>query len=227
MVDVNQVVRETLALRAYEQRVTNITVIDALAAGLPHGVCRRPPGAAGAAEPGHQRRTGHAVGERPRHPRRAHMARRDAGIGGPRNQRRRPRHPGRTAAEDLRPVLHDEGSRQGHRPRPDGRVRDRAGARRPHSPRVATVRRRVVLRRAARHRRDAAAGAALPTPRQAIDRRRRPARRFWSSKTRRRWPRRSADALRDAGLHRRARGGRRGGAGPRGRDRRSIWSSAT
>jgi signal transduction histidine kinase len=35
MVDVNQVVRETLALRAYEQRMTNITVIDALAAGLP------------------------------------------------------------------------------------------------------------------------------------------------------------------------------------------------
>ena len=36
MVDMNQVVRETLALRAYDQRVTNITVIDALAAGLPH-----------------------------------------------------------------------------------------------------------------------------------------------------------------------------------------------
>jgi two-component system NtrC family sensor kinase len=36
MVDVNQVVRETLALRAYEQRLTNIDVIDALAAGLPH-----------------------------------------------------------------------------------------------------------------------------------------------------------------------------------------------
>jgi CheY-like chemotaxis protein len=35
MVDVNLVVRETLALRAYEQRVTNVTVIDALAAGLP------------------------------------------------------------------------------------------------------------------------------------------------------------------------------------------------
>jgi signal transduction histidine kinase len=35
MVDVNQVVRETLALRSYEQRVTNIVVIDALAAGLP------------------------------------------------------------------------------------------------------------------------------------------------------------------------------------------------
>ncbi|NIV50741.1 MAG: histidine kinase, partial [Gammaproteobacteria bacterium] len=35
MVDLNQVVRETLALRAYEQRVTNIVVIDGLAAGLP------------------------------------------------------------------------------------------------------------------------------------------------------------------------------------------------
>ncbi|MDE3156986.1 MAG: response regulator [Acidobacteriota bacterium] len=35
MVDLNQVVRETLALRAYEQRVANIAVIEALAAGLP------------------------------------------------------------------------------------------------------------------------------------------------------------------------------------------------
>jgi PAS domain S-box-containing protein len=35
MVDVNQVVRATLALRTYEQRVSNINVIDALAAGLP------------------------------------------------------------------------------------------------------------------------------------------------------------------------------------------------
>ena len=35
MVDLNQVVRETLALRAYEQRVTNIGVVEALSAGLP------------------------------------------------------------------------------------------------------------------------------------------------------------------------------------------------
>lgn len=35
MVDVNKVVRETLALRSYEQRVTNISIIDALASGLP------------------------------------------------------------------------------------------------------------------------------------------------------------------------------------------------
>ncbi len=35
MVDLNQVVRETLSLRSYEQRVNNITTIEALAAGLP------------------------------------------------------------------------------------------------------------------------------------------------------------------------------------------------
>jgi PAS domain S-box-containing protein len=35
MVDLNQVVRDTLALRVYEQRLANIGVIDALAAGLP------------------------------------------------------------------------------------------------------------------------------------------------------------------------------------------------
>jgi signal transduction histidine kinase/CheY-like chemotaxis protein len=35
MVDLNHVVRETLALRLYEQRITNITIVDALAAGLP------------------------------------------------------------------------------------------------------------------------------------------------------------------------------------------------
>ena len=35
MVDLNQVVRETMSLRAYEQRVSNIVIIDALAAGLP------------------------------------------------------------------------------------------------------------------------------------------------------------------------------------------------
>jgi len=35
LVDVNQIVRETMALRAYEQRVSNITSIEALASGLP------------------------------------------------------------------------------------------------------------------------------------------------------------------------------------------------
>ncbi len=35
MVDVNQVVKETLALRTYEQRVSNLTLIEALASGLP------------------------------------------------------------------------------------------------------------------------------------------------------------------------------------------------
>jgi CheY-like chemotaxis protein len=35
MVDVNQVLKETLALRTYEQRVSNVTLIEALASGLP------------------------------------------------------------------------------------------------------------------------------------------------------------------------------------------------
>ena len=35
MVDLNHVVRETLSLRSYEQRITNITIVDALASGLP------------------------------------------------------------------------------------------------------------------------------------------------------------------------------------------------
>jgi two-component system NtrC family sensor kinase len=36
MIDVNQVVSQTLALRAYEQRLNNITAVTALATGLPH-----------------------------------------------------------------------------------------------------------------------------------------------------------------------------------------------
>jgi signal transduction histidine kinase/CheY-like chemotaxis protein len=35
LVDINQSVRDTLALRQYEQRLSNVTVIEALAAGLP------------------------------------------------------------------------------------------------------------------------------------------------------------------------------------------------
>ena len=107
----------------------------------------------------------------------------------PRNQRRRPGHPGGRAAEDLRPVLHDEGSRQGHRPRTDRRLRDRPGARRPHPARVAAGRGRVVLRRAAGHRRaSCATGAAAARGRRA-GRSRRAARRCWSSRTKRRWRR--------------------------------------
>jgi len=35
MVNLNQVVRETLALRSYEQRISNINILEALASGLP------------------------------------------------------------------------------------------------------------------------------------------------------------------------------------------------
>src|SRR5690606_23884064 len=34
-VDLNQVVRETLALRAYEQRIANVVILEVLASGLP------------------------------------------------------------------------------------------------------------------------------------------------------------------------------------------------
>jgi two-component system NtrC family sensor kinase len=39
MIDLNQVVTDTLALRAYEHRLTNISVDTALASGLPHVFC--------------------------------------------------------------------------------------------------------------------------------------------------------------------------------------------
>ena len=42
MVDVNQVMRETLALRSYEQRVSNITVIDALGRTKDLVICSAP-----------------------------------------------------------------------------------------------------------------------------------------------------------------------------------------
>ena len=35
LIDLNHIVRETLSLRSYEQRVTNILIVDALASGLP------------------------------------------------------------------------------------------------------------------------------------------------------------------------------------------------
>ena len=84
MVDLNQVVRETLALRAYEQRVANVVILEALAAGPAAGVRRSAPDSAGAAEPDHQRRAGHAGRARPRHADPAVVAR-------PRARRRHPR----------------------------------------------------------------------------------------------------------------------------------------
>ena len=98
--------------------------------------------------------------QRPRHARGPQLARRGARSGRPRDQRRWPRHRRRAAAEDLRPVFHDEGGRQGHRPRPDRGLRDRAGARRPHPPRLEPRLGRVVLCRAACQRHAAAARAA-------------------------------------------------------------------
>ena len=54
----------------------------------------------------------------------------EGAVGGGRNRRYRVRDFSRTALADLRSVLHDQGDRQGHRPRPVDHLRDRAGARR-------------------------------------------------------------------------------------------------
>jgi len=66
MVDLNQVVRETLALRAYEQRVTNISVIDALASGIPQVFADPHQIQQVLLKPRHQRRAGHAHVQRAR-----------------------------------------------------------------------------------------------------------------------------------------------------------------
>ena len=91
MVDVNQIVRETLALRSYEQTLANITIIEALAAGLPLAF----------ADP-HQfqqvllnliinAEQAMLGGERPRHAHPPHLARPRRRRGHPRGERRRAR----------------------------------------------------------------------------------------------------------------------------------------
>ena len=69
-VDLNQVVRETLApaMPTISAR-PNVAVVDELEAGLPQRLRRRAPDPADPAEPGHQRRAGHGRGARPRHAR--------------------------------------------------------------------------------------------------------------------------------------------------------------
>ncbi len=183
MVDVNQVVRETLALRAYEQRVTNISVIDALAAGLPQVFAD-----------GHQiqqvllnliinAEQAMLVRQRPRHAGGSHLARRNHESVVLEINDDGPGIPDDVAAEDLRSVLHHERSRQGHGARTDRRLRDRPGTRRPDPAGVASQDRRVVLRGVAGQRRATAArrrrragGSIAPTKRS-------PARRSWSSRT--------------------------------------------
>ena len=90
MVDLNQVVRETLALRAYEQRVANVVILDALAAGLPPVFADPHQIQQIAAEPDHQRRAGHARRARPGHADPALLARPRPRRGRPRSERRRP-----------------------------------------------------------------------------------------------------------------------------------------
>ena len=75
MVDLNQVVRETLALRSYEQRAQQHHHHRGARRRPAAGVRRSAPDPAGAAQPDHQRRAGDARRQRPRHARPPHLAR--------------------------------------------------------------------------------------------------------------------------------------------------------
>ena len=174
MVDLNQVVRETLALRSVRAaRQQHHDVIEALPAGLPQRLRRPASDPAGPAQPDHQRRAGDDRRQRPRHAHRAHVARRRPRRRRARGERRRAGRAGGSAAEDLRSVLHDEGGRERHRARADRRVRHRAGAWRPDHGEVGAVRGRVVLRGAAGGRRHAEAAAVPSATGAAGDGRRR------------------------------------------------------
>ena len=98
--------------------------------GHPAGVRRPAPDPAGAAQPRHQRRAGHAHLQRARHADGAHVAGPRSRVDRPRAERRWPGRAGGRADEDLRPVLHHQGSGQGDRARPHRRLRHRRGARR-------------------------------------------------------------------------------------------------
>ena len=138
MISVNQVVTETLAVRAYEHQLTNIKVVTALASGLPqifadaHQIQQVLLNLIINAEQAMLStngrgslvlRTWHDV-------ERALVALEvtDDGPGVPVDMQ----------DEDLRSLFHDEGRRRGHRARTDSGVRDRPGARRPDTSRLSS-----------------------------------------------------------------------------------------
>ena len=213
LVDLNEIIRETLNLRAYEQRITNISVIPALASRPAGGVRRWSPGEAGAAQPADQRRAGDARRQRPRHHRHPHLARQRQAAGRARSQRRRARRGRKTSRGRIfDPFFTTKEVGKGTGTRADGGLRDRAGARRAHLPRVAPGRGRVVLRRVAgvAHRQGRAGaadalGAAADHARPGCNDHARSAtcsraRGCWWWKTSRRWRAPSKEALVDAGF---------------------------
>ncbi len=142
MIELNAVVRETLTLRSYDQRLMNISARHGPRPRAAAGLRRRAPDPAGPAEPDHQRGAGDAHGQRPRLARDPYVARRGSRLCRPRGHRRRPWRAGRCEEQDLRSVLHDEGGGKGHGARADRRVRDRAGPRRPDPRGIPITRRR-------------------------------------------------------------------------------------
>ena len=145
LVDLNGIVREILTLRAYEQRVSNVTTLEALASGLPHVF----------ADP-HQvkqvllnliinaEQAMLTTNGRGTLVVRTWVRRRER-DGAARDQRRWSGSARGGPVEDLRPVLHHQGSGKGDRAGADGRLCDRAGARGTDSRSLTTGVRCVVL----------------------------------------------------------------------------------
>ena len=160
---------------------------DGARRGAAAGLRRRAPDPAGAAQSDHQRRAGDAR-------RHTAAARWWSARGTTRSATSvvlevsddGPGVPPESQEQDLRPVLHHQGGRQGHGARADRGLRDRAGTRRAHSRRVAPTGR---ARRSSWSCRSAASRAApARRVRAPVDGGASTARRCCSSKTRRRWP---------------------------------------
>ena len=144
MVDLNQVVRETLALRSYDQRISNVTTIQELAAGLPKVF----------ADPHHLKQLLLNLiinGEQ------AMLTANSRGILVTRTwydteqesvvleiNDDGPGVPEEVQAKIFDPVLHDESGWQGNWPWPDSRLRHRARPRRPDKREVETWARCIV-----------------------------------------------------------------------------------
>ena len=126
-VDLNAVINDVLSLLEHQLRNGRIQVRKELCVDRTGRAGNRIQAAAGVPEPVPQCARRDAEG-RVAHDR--HAGRRRRGDGG--GRRHRVRHSRRSPVAHLRSVLHDQGHRQGHRPRAFDHLRHPAGARREH-----------------------------------------------------------------------------------------------
>ena len=144
-VDLNAVVRDTLALRAYEQRISNVTTVTALASGLPqlfadpHQVKQVLLNLVINAEQAMLATNGQGtLVARTWYDSTADTVMLEINDDGPGV-------PEEVRDQDLRPVFHDQGGREGYRTWIDSGLRDHPGARRPDQRGLDAGSRRLVL----------------------------------------------------------------------------------